>query len=277
MLHATRPRPDCRPSQPDRKPRTDALRACRVPLKPVRRLNLVREVVERLREQILAGSFATTDTLPSEGSLGQSLGVSRTVIREAMRILAAQGLVEVSQGRPPRVKPADATHLSDSIVTFLQRADHSLAHLIEVRRHLEGSIAALAAQRATPDQIAALEATIQELTTVETLDLQIEADMRFHTLLAQATGNPVFGLLLEPLTRLLQWSLKETLGRTGTQRAAECHRKILAAVRSQDSAGARAAMLELVAMAEVDLGIQPMDLHTADQPRPTNARPETRH
>ena len=83
----------------------------RPPCGPLPRLDLVQEVTERLREQILAGAFDADRSLPPEGQLGQALGVSRTVIREAMRILAAQGLVEVSQGRTPRVKPADPTHV----------------------------------------------------------------------------------------------------------------------------------------------------------------------
>jgi DNA-binding FadR family transcriptional regulator len=226
------------------------------PLRPVGRLDLVQEVTERLREQILAGAFDADKTFPPEGQLGQALGVSRTVIREAMRILVAQGLVEVSQGKAPRVKPADPAHVFDSITTFLQRADHSMTHLVEVRRHLESSIAALAAQRATPQHVAAMEEANRQLIAAATLDQQIKADVRFHTLLAEATGNPVFGLLLEPLAYLLRLSLKKTLSGTGVERAASGHRRILAAVRQGDPEGARQAMLDLVAMSEMDLGIE---------------------
>jgi DNA-binding FadR family transcriptional regulator len=222
----------------------------------VRRVDLVQEVAARLEEQILSGQFAPGQAIPPEGRLSVQLGVSRTVIREAMRILGARGLVAVSQGKSPRVKPADPTHVADSIAAFLQRTNHSLRHLVEVRRHLETSIASLAAQRATPDQIAVMEEAIDELAAAQSLDSQIAADMRFHTLLADATGNPVFGLLLQPLTHLLQWSLKETLGRTGAKRAAECHELILAAVRQGDPEAARQAMLDLVAMAEHDLGMK---------------------
>jgi GntR family transcriptional regulator, transcriptional repressor for pyruvate dehydrogenase complex len=222
-------------------------------LQPVRRTDLVQEVVGRLREQILAGTFASVGTIPPEGQLGQSLGVSRTVIREAMRILAAQGLVEVSRGKLPRVKPADPGHVFECITTFLRRADHSLADLVEVRRPLESAIAALAAKRATPVQIDSLEEANRQLIAAQTLDEQIDADMRFHTRLAEATGNPIFGLLLEPLTHLLRQSLRETLSRSGVARAADGHELILEAVRRSDSDDASRAMLELLAMAEKDL------------------------
>ncbi len=256
MKHATSPPPAGGASVVRRKKRTARARQAISPLRPVGRLDLVQEVTERLREQILAGAFDADRSLPPEGQLGQALGVSRTVIREAMRILVAQGLVEVSQGKAPRVKPADPTHVFQSITTFLQRADHSMAHLDEVRRHLESSIAALAAERATPLHVAVMEEANRQLIAAATLDQQIKADVRFHTLLAEATGNPIFGLLLEPLAYLLRLSLKQTLSRTGVERAAGGHEKILAAVRRGDPAGARQAMLDLVAMSEIDLGIK---------------------
>jgi GntR family transcriptional repressor for pyruvate dehydrogenase complex len=121
---------------------------------------------------------------------------------------------------------------------------------------LESSIAALAAQRATPQHVAAMEEANRQLIAAATLDQQIKADVRFHTLLAEATGNPVFGLLLEPLAYLLRLSLKKTLSGTGVERAASGHRRILAAVRQGDPEGARQAMLDLVAMSEMDLGIE---------------------
>jgi len=221
----------------------------------VRRVDLVQEVATRLEEQILSGQLVPGQAIPPEGQLSVQLGVSRTVIREAMRILGARGLVAVSQGKSPRVKPADPAHVVNSIAAFLQRTNHSLLHLVEVRRHLETSIAAMAAQRATPEQIAALEEANERLATAKTLDSQVEADMRFHTLLAEATGNPVFGLLLQPLTHLLRMSLRETLGRTGAKLASDCHRSILAAVQKGDPEGARQAMLDLVDRAGHDLGI----------------------
>ncbi len=181
------------------------------------------------------------------------MGVSRTVIREAMRILGERGLVEVSQGRSPRVKPADPAHVVSSLATFLMRGDHSLLHLIEVRRPLETEIAAIAARRITPHQLEALEQAHLQLAEAKALDDRIDADLRFHELLAESTGNPVFGLLLAPLAHLMRLSRKQTLGRTGVERAIAGHEKILAAVRRGDSDSARKAMLDHLAMAEKDL------------------------
>jgi GntR family transcriptional regulator, transcriptional repressor for pyruvate dehydrogenase complex len=218
-----------------------------------KRVDLVQEVVSLLEKQIISGQLAAGASMPPEGQLSLQLGVSRTVIREAMRILGTRGLVEVSQGRLPRVKPADSAFVVDSLSTFLQRADHSLLHLLEVRRQLETSIAALAAERATPEILEALEETIRELAGPGSLEERIDADLRFHALLAEATKNPVFGVLLEPLAHLMRLSRKVTLGRTGAERAAGSHRKILEAVRRGDAEAARNAMLDHLVKAEQDL------------------------
>jgi len=219
----------------------------------VQKVDLVREVVNRLRDQIIAGQFEPNGSLPSEGELGETFGVSRTVIREAMRMLRAQGLVEVSQGRVPRVRRADPQHVVESFGTFLQRGDHSLLDLLEVRRPLEAEIAALAARRATPPQIKEMEETIKQQDKASTLEEQIDADIRFHDLLAEAADNPIFGLLLTTLAGLMRRSRQETISRTGNKRAVSSHRTVLRAVRRADVHAARKAMLKHLAMSEEDL------------------------
>lgn len=214
---------------------------------------MVQEVADQLREQILTGHFAPDRLFPPEGRLSQTLGVSRTVIREAMRILRAQGLVEVSQGRQPRVKPADPQDVVDTLGVFLQRGDHPLLHLIEVRVPLETEIAALAARRATPAQIETLQAGIHGIDAARKLDDQIEADIEFHNLLADASGNPVFRLLLGALAGLMRKSRRRTLSRTGRQRANAGHLAVLRAVSERDPERAREAMREHLAMAQQDL------------------------
>lgn len=223
------------------------------PVQPLQKVNLVQEVVDRLRGQILTGQFGPEGRLPPEGELGATFHVSRTVIREAMRTLRAQGLVEVSQGRRPRVRPADPQVAIDSLQALLERSKVSLLHLIEVRRPLEGEIAALAAQRAGPSHVQALEEAICRQADAATLDAQVDADVRFHQILAEASGNPVFRLLLTTLAGLLRKSREETISRTGKPRALSGHRAIFAAVKRHDPAGARAAMLKHLGMAEEDL------------------------
>lgn len=226
-------------------------------LRPVeRQMVLVEQVVERLREAILSGEYPPESSLPSEGTLGKSLGVSYTVVREAMRVLRSQGLVEVSQGRRPRVKPAGPEVVRESMATMLRRGTQSLDELTELRRPLECEIAALAATRATPEQLAALEEAIEDQRTAATRDQQIVADMRFHELLAEASGNALFPLILSSVAGLLWESRRQAFANVGILHAVEGHRAVLEAVRRHDAPAAREAMLHHMQMIVQDLNVE---------------------
>jgi DNA-binding FadR family transcriptional regulator len=222
---------------------------------PRQKVDLVQEVVSLLEEQIISGKLEAEKPIPPEGELCRQLGVSRTVVREAMRILGARGLVEVSQGKLPRVKAADPSLVVDSLATFLQRSSPSLFHLIEVRRHLETLLARLAASRATAEQVDAMQETIRLLPKADTLEGQIAQDLRFHSLLADSAQNPIFGILLEPLSHLMRISRTATLSRTGAERACADHQKILDAIRLADPEAAANAMLQHLDRAEQDLNV----------------------
>ncbi len=206
-----------------------------------------------MRKQIISGEMNSGGAMPPEGKLCETMGVSRTVIREAMRMLSAQGLVEVSQGRCPRVRPADPQTVVETFGTYLQRGDHTLLDLIEIRLPLEAEIAALAAKRAKPPRIKAMQDAIDTMASASSLEAQVEADVLFHSLLANASGNQLFPMLLETLAGVMRRSRQETLVQTGVKRALPGHRAVLNAIRNGDSMAARTAMLEHLGMAEEDL------------------------
>lgn len=203
---------------------------------------LVPQVVDHLRSAILSLAARGGDRLPSEGELATLLGVSRTVLREAMKHLQAQGLVLMSQGKRPRIRPADPQAAVESLDLLLQRSKGSLGQLVEARRPLECEIAGLAAERAQPEHVEAAQAAIESLRAAKSLDEQIEADVRFHRVLALATGNAVFLTLLDTVAGLLRESRRRTIGKHGMGVAEDHHRDILDAVRRRDPAAARAAM-----------------------------------
>ena len=225
----------------------------RTGLAPLDRPDMVAEVLSRLSERIIAGGFSPDGVLPPEGALAQSFGVSRTVIREAMRTLRAQGLVEVSQGRAPRVKPADTCTVIASLDLLLRRSAGTLLHLVDARRPLESEIAALAAERATSEDLTGLGAAIDQLQAARSHGERVEADVQFHRVLAESTGNPVFSLLLETLAGLLRESRRQTIAQSGVEIALAGHRAVLAAMRRKDAIAARQAMLEHLTLAERDL------------------------
>jgi len=207
------------------------------PLEP----SLVRKAEEHLRKQIL--KQGDHDLLPSQGKLAISLGVSRTVLREAMKHLEAEGLIEIAQGRRIRVKPAGPQAAMRTLDSMLRRSDATLAQLLEVRRPLEGEIAALAAERIQADEIRILEETVVELQALQTLERRVEADLLFHRTLAVATRNPVFPLLLDTIAGLLRASRVASIGTHGVAAAIDGHQEILAAMKARSPKAARDAML----------------------------------
>lgn len=203
---------------------------------------LVERVVDSLREKIMSAAYGAEGELPPQSDLCRELGVSRTVVREAMQRLQSQGLIEISQGRRPRIRPAGHGAIAESIQVLMRRTDASLLHLAEVRLPLEAEIAARAAQRITSEALEALRRAVTDLQAAPCAASQIEADVRFHRILAEASGNPLFVYVLDALAELLHASRRETIGFGGVEPALQGHRQILAAVENRDPEAARCAM-----------------------------------
>ena len=210
-------------------------------------------VLERITDEIVLGALPAGAILPAEGALAKFYGVSRTVMREAMRMLRGFGLIEMSQGKRPRVRPPDLESAVFSIKLLLRRNRASLFNLVEARRPLEAEIAALAAERANDEHLRQLEQSLYELISAPAFADRIEADVAFHRILAEATGNPVFVLLLEALAGFLRESRQKTLSYSGVDLAVNGHRAILAAVRARDPIAAREAMARHLRSVERDL------------------------
>jgi GntR family transcriptional regulator, transcriptional repressor for pyruvate dehydrogenase complex len=223
-------------------------------LKPINKNSILNDTVESLQQVILGGSFHPGDLLPPENELGRKLGVSRTIIRETMRVLETRGLVEVGQGRPARVRGGNPEAVSNSLDVLLKQADHGLLDLLEVRRGLEGEAAFLAAQRAQPHHIQAMAQMIEILRLAEgNLHAMVEADLQFHEILAQSTGNPIFNIILRPLTKLQRASRERTIKAAGVQVPVAGHQAILNAIRRGAPSISRSAMLEHLDLAYQDI------------------------
>src|SRR5688500_491622 len=124
---------------------------------------LYEEVARDLGEAIARGRFATGDFLPTEQALAKEYGASRNVVREALKVLSARGMVEVLHGRGTRVAPRHQWQLLDQLV-HLVREDRRVPHdLVELRRLLELEMAALAAERGSLEHCAAMAETIQAM------------------------------------------------------------------------------------------------------------------
>jgi DNA-binding FadR family transcriptional regulator len=204
--------------------------------------------------EIVGGRLAPGDALPREVALAEQFGISRGVARESLRALEERGLVTVRHGSATTVNPPAEWDLFDPAVIAAAldgpAAVTLLAEYLECRRIIETEAAALAAERATPDQVAVLE---QRLAAMEAAvarrgaraqeQAYHEADVAFHAALVAATGNAALLSLVRRVDDALL-AARYPLARPAARRtkALPEHAAILAAVRDHDPAGARAAV-----------------------------------
>src|SRR6266542_5944046 len=199
--------------------------------------SLLDSVIERL-EGLIFDSFEPGDTLPAEGKLAEALGVSRLTVREATRTLQARGLLEVTQGRRPRVAAPNGALLGDFFEIAVRRDPRALLDLLDVRRALEVHIAALAASRATKSDIADMEMSINVMRAAEDeSEVFHGADIRFHENLAAASGNRMLVFLIEAFADPLRESrLRSFAGHRarggGIEDVIQQHQAILDAVKA---------------------------------------------
>jgi DNA-binding FadR family transcriptional regulator len=211
-----------------------------------REATLTERVVAELERLILESRLGDGDRLPSERELAAQFGVSRTVVREAVRALAAKRLLDVGVGRGTVVRAPSAVSAAESMKLLLrmQASGTDADKVSEVRRTLENEIAALAAARRTEADLAAMDTVIEAAESRRTdPDAFLKEDLAFHSLLARATHNELFGLLLDSLAEVLLESRLLALRIPGTaRRALDHHSRVLEAVRAGDPDQARAAM-----------------------------------
>lgn len=209
---------------------------------------LAEEAVEALAAPIRAGRLSPGDRMPTESEIMQQLGVSRTVVREAISRLQASGLVETRHGVGTFVAHTMADTLSLP-PNALSTARDTVA-LLEVRIALEAEAAVLAAQRRSDEQLAAIKSALDALMALEalpdvTLQSSIEADYAFHRSIAAATGNAYFAQYLEHLGRDAIPRSRLFIGVPSNRRYLEKlngeHRMIYDAIRLQDPDAAGAA------------------------------------
>jgi GntR family transcriptional repressor for pyruvate dehydrogenase complex len=205
---------------------------------------LYEEIARDLADSIIKGDTAPTGFLPTEEELATKYRCSRNVIREAIKLLSARGMVEVLHGRGSRVLPRYRWRLLDQLVHLMREDRQVPKDLLELRRILEVEIAGLAAENATDEHMNALGETIDQMRlSADRPDICIEHDIQFHRLLAEAAGNQLLPLVLEPIGQLLRASRVATIHNPGTvDRSIAAHQDILDHTKEHDVTGARQAM-----------------------------------
>jgi DNA-binding FadR family transcriptional regulator len=198
-------------------------------------------VAARLREQILGGELAPGDRLPTEPELSVRYGVSRSTVREALRVLSSQNLVETTRGvsggsfvvHPRAEHVRDYLEVALGLLAVGEQVD--VAALLEVRDLLEVPAAGLAAEHATKDQLDALRATLLDPAHTDARELH-ECNHRFHALLVTAAGNPLLEVVAQPVFRTLVTRFARGEAELPFwEEVVDDHRVILAAVEAGDA------------------------------------------
>jgi DNA-binding FadR family transcriptional regulator len=208
-------------------------------------------VVHEIGVRILNGELKPGETLPDNGVLDEA-DVSRTVVREAIKVLAAKGLVESRPKVGTRVRPRREWNLLDPDVLAWQveaGADaRFLEQALELRRMIEPAAARLAAERATDEQIAALYEAYEEMFAAgDDLDAFMAPDLRFHSLLLEACGNELLEHMSEIFTAVLRTVFAYSSSSSRSYpRAARRHLAIAKAIEARDPDAAEQAVLRLI-------------------------------
>ncbi|MBZ0290914.1 MAG: FadR family transcriptional regulator [Anaerolineae bacterium] len=226
---------------------------------PAQARSLSRQVVDVIGQKIVAGALPSGDTLPNEDELAASLQVSRTVIREAVKILADKRLVEVRTRVGTRVRPGTEWNLLDADVLRWQYESGPtrafLHNVVEVRRAIEVAASELAALRATDADIAPIRACYEHLaSSVQDDDAYIEADLTFHESIFRACHNELLMQLALTLRVALQSSRKITVQIPGGSLAAlPLHFAVVDAIGRHDVQAAAAATHKLIDRSVYDI------------------------
>jgi DNA-binding FadR family transcriptional regulator len=214
-----------------------------------RRPKLAERVVASIREQIMSGRYAPGAKLPTESQLTELFGVSRTVVREAIALLAADGLVEPRQGAGVFVRETPTTAFGTISLDVGNKISHAL-NVLEVRMGIEIESAAFAAMRRNNAQEAAIQEAFFEFDRLLAIgEATGRTDFEFHRTIAVATNNPFYvevldalGMRAIPCDITSPWGTDSVLTREYQQGLQEEHLEILRAISAGDPDRARDAM-----------------------------------
>jgi GntR family transcriptional repressor for pyruvate dehydrogenase complex len=200
------------------------------------------EAILKIKEMIVGGELKPGDRLPKEPELAARLGLSRNSLREAVKALSLMHVLDVRQGDGTYVTSLEPQLLLEAVNFVVDfHSDDSVLQFFEVRRILEPTATALAAVRASEDELKQLEKLLEQTGPEAPVDQLVASDLEFHRGIAEASGNNVLCSLLDGLTGATQRArIWRGLTEEGAlERTLAEHRAILEALRSREPEVAR--------------------------------------
>jgi len=215
--------------------------------RPLKKKRYSDQIAEVIQERIFRDHLRIGTNLPSEQALAQEFQVSRTVVREALRILEISGLVKIKKGPTGGIFVSNSYHapIRKSLRNMVASGEMTIDHLFDVRLLIEPHIAKEAALHATESDILKLQQLLQD--SAQHLDAPVHLkknNLNFHLLLARASGNPVFSILLESVFELLIESSLDFFDRSFENHFHKIHEKIFRLIKRKRAAEAERLMRE---------------------------------
>lgn len=223
-----------------RNPTRHTPRASHTGVRSARR-RLSEEIADQITSHLVAERLRPGDRLPTEPELVDLYDVSRTVVREASRLLVERGLVDIRPGRGMVVAPFDGASITRQWKLMLAREQGSFEQLMELRLALEVAVAGFAAERRSDAELERIRAALEQFSSPDTShQAAIDADLEFHTAVADAAHNPFFGHVVSPVNDHLRLAYRPSRGYdTARDKTIAEHRAIAAAIEAKDVEGAR--------------------------------------
>jgi len=209
--------------------------------------NLSDRVAHHLMDHIRTNRLASGERLPSEVRLSADLKISRGIVREAYRALGSAGILEISNGRSPRVGALRSTALIHLLQHALATQQASPEQALDLRSAIEVKAAELAAEKRSTDDLAVMARAVRGMKRARRdIDAFVKHDVRFHECLATATGNPLFALISIALSEAMATSVRAGMESRSDQaqvnRVVESHQDIVDAMIASDSEAAGVCM-----------------------------------
>lgn len=224
------------------------------------------QITRDLAKRVLSGEFPPGSRLPIEAELIEALGVSRTVVREAVRTIAAKGIVVSRKKAGTIVRPMQEWNLLDQdVLQWLDAVNLGRTYMKDVseaRLIFEPKAARLAALRASQAEITAIADAYRRMRSSARDDLEgyTEADMAFHRSILKASHNHVLGQLGNVISAVLRRLMRTSVESTGDySRGIRAHGDVLAAIRNRNPDEAEQAMRSLISVSALDLSLSDLE------------------
>ncbi len=225
-------------------------------MRSISRLSITDQAVQQIKNEILSGAYKIGDRIPTEKDLCQQLGVGRSTVREALRMLKALGFIEVKQGKGAFIIKTSEDS-DEKIRDWFSKNKIELIDFIQVRMSLEPLAVRLFIERASNEQINNIERILvlfeNATESGNALDLAL-LDEAFHTAIAEASGNNLLIMLNRTIVEFFrEYRVRSFAVKKNIKNALEPHRKIMQAIRARDPDAAAQAMIDHLKLSMTDI------------------------